>query len=366
MTGPARRLALLAEGRFTPLDAKTAVGMLRYRPQQVAAVVDSRCTGRTAEECVGTGGSIPVVADLEAAAARGADSLMIGVAPQGGGLPEEWRKMIRDAIGRGWDVLSGLHVFLADDPEFAALAERHGARLIDARRPPAARPVAARRAASVDALVVLTVGTDCNVGKMTTALELVRALEARGTEVAFVATGQTGIFIADHGVAVDAVPSDFAAGVIEQLVVEAAKHADVVVVEGQGAIHHPGYSGVTLAILHGACPSALVLCHEAGRERVRVPGASPAEQESQPEIRPLGDLIAAYESAASWVSPATVVGLAINTQKLPEPEARRAVEDAARETGLPATDPVRFGSDALVEALEGRRAWRGGRRATVR
>ncbi|TMQ68921.1 MAG: DUF1611 domain-containing protein, partial [Candidatus Eisenbacteria bacterium] len=235
MMGRSRRLALLAEGRFTPLDAKTAVGVLRFRPDQVAAVVDATREGRTAESCVGAGGEIPVVADLDAAAERGADSLMIGVAPQGGGLPEDWRRMVRDAITRGWDVLSGLHVFLSDDPELAALAARHGARLIDARRPPTTREVAARRAAGLEALVVLTVGTDCNVGKMTTALALARGLEARGVSVAFVPTGQTGIFIADHGVAIDAVPSDFAAGAIERLVLEAASRADVVVVEGQGS-----------------------------------------------------------------------------------------------------------------------------------
>jgi len=365
MKGPARRLALLAEGCFTPLDAKTAVGMLRYRPQQVAVVVDSKSAGRTAQECVGVGGSIPVVADLEEAAARGADGLMIGVAPQGGGLPEEWRGMVRDAIHRGWDVLSGLHVFLADDAELAPLAARHRARLIDVRRPPATRPVAARRAAGVDALVVLTVGTDCNVGKMTTALELVRGLEARGTKAAFVATGQTGIFIADHGVAVDAMPSDFAAGAIEQLVVEAARHAEVVVVEGQGALHHPAYSGVTLSLLHGACPKLMVMCHQAGRERVRVPGATAAVAASQPAIRPLRDLIGIYESAASWVSPATVVAVALNTLELDESEARRAIESAARETGRPATDPVRFGPDPLVEAVEAHRATRGGQRATL-
>ena len=229
-----RRLALLAEGRFTLLDAKTAVGMLRYRPDQVAAVVDATRAGQTAQACVGVGGSIPVVADLEAASARGADSLMIGVAPQGGELPEEWRRMVREAIARGWDVLSGLHVFLGDDPELSALAAERGVQLIDARRPPATRSVAARRAAVLESLVVLTVGSDCNVGKMTTALELVRGLKQRGVSAAFVATGQTGMFIADGGVAVDAVPSDFAAGAMERLVIEAAREAEVVVVEGQG------------------------------------------------------------------------------------------------------------------------------------
>src|SRR5262245_9779512 len=245
MMGKKRHLAILAEGRFTALDAKTAVGVLRYRPDEVVAVVDSSRAGRTCEACVGVGGAIPVVADLEAAAAQGADSLLIGVAPQGGDLPREWRGTVEVALRRGWDVLSGLHVFLADDPHFQSMASRHGARILDVRRPPAERPIAARRAASLDALVVLTVGSDCNVGKMTAALELRRGLEARGTRTAFVATGQTGIVIADHGVAVDAVPRDFVAGVVEEQVMAAAMNADVVVVEGQAALPHPGYSGVT-------------------------------------------------------------------------------------------------------------------------
>jgi uncharacterized NAD-dependent epimerase/dehydratase family protein len=364
MIGKSRHLAVLAEGRFSPLDAKTAVGVLRYRPDQVAAVVDSTSAGRTSEACVGVGGAIPVVADLEAAAAHGADSLLIGVAPQGGELPAEWRATVEAAVARGWDVLSGLHFFLADDPKLAALAARTGANLIDARRPPAARPVAARRAASVGALVVLTVGSDCNVGKMTAAIELVRALEARGTRAAFVATGQTGIFIAGRGVAVDAVPSDFAAGVVEQQVIEAAPDVDVVVVEGQGALHHPGYSGVTLALLHGSCPRAMVLCHQAGRERVRVPGRRPAgAEDSQPSIPALDELARVYEQAAAWVSPARVVGVALNTAGLPEPGARAAIGRAEEQTGLPATDPVRFGAGRLAEAVESCRL--GSDRATL-
>jgi uncharacterized NAD-dependent epimerase/dehydratase family protein len=365
MKASARQLALLAEGRFTPLDAKTAVGMLRYRPERVAAVIDSTRAGRTTQECVGAGGAIPVVADLDAAAALGAGVLLIGVAPQGGGLPPEWRAVVRDALARGWDVLSGLHDFLGDDSELASIATKHGAWIEDARRPPAARPVAARRAAAVDAEVVLTVGSDCNVGKMTAALELVRGLEARGVKAAFVATGQTGIFIADQGVAVDAVPADFVAGIVEQLVIDAARMAEVVVVEGQGALHHPGYSGVTLALLHGACPRLMVLCHQAGRETVRAPFGAGAS-EGDPRILPLPELIRAYESAAEWVSPARVVAVALNTQALSEPEARRAIEDASRDTGVPATDPVRFGPAVLVDAVDGARTARGGSRAPLR
>jgi len=356
MMGKKRHLAILAEGRFTSLDAKTAVGVLRYRPAEVIAVVDSTRAGRTCEACVGVGGAIPVIADLEAAAARGADSLLIGVAPQGGELPREWRGMVEEALGRGWDVLSGLHVFLADDPALADLAARHDARILDVRRPPGTRPIAARRAAALEALVVLTVGSDCNVGKMTAALELTRILEARGMRTAFVATGQTGIVIADHGVAVDAVPSDFVAGVVEEQVLAAAASADVVVVEGQGALHHPGYSGVTLALLHGSCPRAMELCHQAGRERVRVPGHRPAvDEDSQPWIPPLDELARSYEAAASWVSPGRVIGVALNTAGIDEAAARAAVRRAAETTGLPATDPVRFGAGSLADAVDAER-----------
>ena len=262
MLGKKRRIAVMAEGSFTPLDAKTALGVIRYRPDEVVAVIDSVRAGRTSEDCVGVGGAIPVVTGIEAAAAHDADTLLLGLAPQGGMLPDSWRRVVADALMRGWDVLSGLHMFLSDDPELAALAEAKGCALLDVRRPPARRSIAARRAAYVDALVVLTVGTDCNVGKMTTAIELHRELEDRGVRSAFVATGQTGIFIADQGAAIDAVPADFVAGLVEHLVLEAARDADIVIVEGQGAIHHPAYSGVTLSLMHGACPEVLVLCQD--------------------------------------------------------------------------------------------------------
>ena len=347
MLGTSRRLALLAEARFTPFDAKTAVGILRYRPDQVAAVIDSTRAGRTAQECAGVGGAIPVVADVAAAAARGADSLAIGVAPQGGGLPGAWRATVREALERGWDVVSGLHVFLADDPELAEAAARRGARIFDVRRPPARRTVAAGRAAELEALVVLTVGSDCNVGKMTAALELTRELEALGLRAEFVATGQTGIMIADRGVAVDAVVSDFAAGAIEELVLEAGREADVVIVEGQGALHHPGYSGVTLSLIAGACPRALLLCHAAGRDTIRTVEGAPREI----PIPPLPELARVYEEAAGWVQPARVAGVALNTHDLDEPAARAACESASRETALPATDPVRFGARPLAEAV---------------
>jgi D-glutamate N-acetyltransferase len=367
MLGKQRRLAVLAEGSFTPLDGKTAVGVLRYRSAEVAAVIDSTRTGRSCEACVGVGGAIPVVADVASAATLGADALLIGIAPQGGELPASWRAIVRDALGRGWDVLSGLHVFLGEDPELAALARERGGTLLDVRRTPARRPIATARAAQVDALVVLTVGSDCNVGKMTAALELRRELTARGVRAAFVATGQTGIMVADHGVSVDAVPADFVAGFAEEMVLEAARDAEVVLVEGQGALRHPGYSGVTLALMHGAAPAAMVLCHACGRESIRRTGGrgglgpdaaiTPRPEgtgrttEGEVVIPALRQLVREYEETAAWVSPSRVVAVALNTRDLDERGARATLAEAVRETGLPASDPVRFGAGPLAEAV---------------
>ena len=343
MLGKRRRLAVLAEGSFTPLDGKTALGVLRYRPEEVAAVIDSTRAGRTCESCVGIGGATPVVGDVAAAAALGADGLLIGIAPQGGELPAAWRAMVREALERGWDVLSGLHTFLSDDAELAGLARARGASLLDVRRTPPRRPIATARAARADALVVLTVGSDCNVGKMTAALELRHELAGRGVRAAFVATGQTGIFVADQGIAVDAVPADFVAGFAEEMVLEASRDADIVLVEGQGALRHPGYSGVTLALLHGTAPAAMILCHQCGRESIR---------RADVFIPPLRQLVREYEETSAWVNPARVVGVALNTRDLDEPGARAAVATAEAETGLPVADPVRFGARPLADAVQ--------------
>jgi uncharacterized NAD-dependent epimerase/dehydratase family protein len=360
MLGRTRRLAVLAEGCFNATDAKSAVGVLRYRPEEVVAVIDSTRAGRTAQSCAGVGGEIPVVKSLEAAAALDPDGLLIGIAPQGGELPASWRGVVVEALLRGWDVIAGLHTFLGDDPELATLAEAKGCRILDVRRPPASRPIAARRAAGIDPLIVLTVGSDCNVGKMTTAVEVRGELERRGLRTSFVATGQTGIYIADRGVAVDALPADFVAGVVEEMVLEAARDSDIVMVEGQGAIHHPAYSGVTLALLHGACPDTMVLCHQSGRTHIRVTEAGPA-----PRVKSLSDLIRDYERAASWLNPARVLGIALNTIALEESEARRAIEHEGQRTGLPVTDPVRFGSEPIAVALARRHEERRRRAASA-
>jgi uncharacterized NAD-dependent epimerase/dehydratase family protein len=340
---PLRFLAL-ADGSFGPMSSKTANACLRYTPDRVAAVLDGARAGQTSEQVLGFGGAVPVVATLDEGMALGATAVLVGIAPAGGRLPEAWRALVARAAAAGLDVWSGLHTYLADDPLIADAARTGGSRIVDLRRPPADLTVAAGRVRDVAATVVLTVGSDCNIGKMTTQLQLRDALRARGGRVAFAATGQTGILIEGRGIAVDAVVADFIAGAAERLTVEAAAGADVVLVEGQGSIIHPSYSGVTYGLLHGALPHAMVLCHQPSRRTI-------ANHPWVP-LPPLPALVAMHEAAAAPLRPAPVIAVALNTVDLDEAAARRAVADAAAATGLPATDPVRFDPAPIVGAIE--------------
>jgi uncharacterized NAD-dependent epimerase/dehydratase family protein len=346
------RYLILADGDFGPMSSKTANAIVRYQPDRVVAVLDRRLAGRTVHEVLGFGGAIPVVGSLRQGIELGPNAVLIGIAPVGGRLPEEWRGWLAEALDAGCDLVSGLHTFLSDDPLLAGKARSSGRRILDLRRPPADLPVASGRAKELEAYVVLTVGTDCNVGKMTAQLELTRQLNARGARTRFVPTGQTGMMLEGWGIAVDAVVADFIAGAAERITVEGGRDADVVLVEGQGSINHPGYSGVTLGLLHGSCPDGLILCHQASRTYI-----GDYREQNWLRIPPLTDYLHAYETIGSLVHPTRVLGICLNTYDLAEEAAVRACEAAARDTGLPATDPVRFDSTPLVEAvLRGRDA----------
>jgi uncharacterized NAD-dependent epimerase/dehydratase family protein len=236
-----------------------------------------------------------------------------------------------------------MHEFLADDPELAAIATRRGVEIRDLRRPPADLSVPTGENLGHGASVVLTVGSDCAIGKKTVAIELDREARRRGLRSVFVPTGQTGIMIAGWGIAVDAVVSDFLAGAAERLVVEGARRGDLLFVEGQGSIVHPQFSGVTLGLYHGSAPHLLVLCHMAGESEIEgCPGHA---------IPPLPDLVDLHERLALPARPAKVAALALNTARLGEDEARRAITQAEDEVGLPADDPVRFGAGRLLDAV---------------
>jgi D-glutamate N-acetyltransferase len=334
-----KRYVILAEGRaLDPHYGKTGRGVVRYGSDPVVAIVDSTAAGQTYE-------GVPIVATLAEALALGprATTALVGVAVAGGRLPPEWHDLLRDVLEAGLDLESGMHEFLADDPELAAIATRRGVEIRDLRRPPADLSVPTGENLGHAASVVLTVGSDCAIGKKTVAIELDRAARARGLSSVFVPTGQTGIMIAGWGIAVDAVVADFLAGAGERLVLEGAARGDLLWVEGQGSLVHPQYSGVTLGLLHGSAPHVLVLCHKAGETHV----------EGMPEhpIPPLPDLVTLYERASLPARRARVACVALNTGRLPEDEARAAVAQAGAETGLPADDPVRFGPVPLLDAV---------------
>ncbi len=334
-----RRLLILAEGRSAdPHYGKTAHGVLRYRPDEVVALVDST---RGGEEQNG----FPVVATVEEALPLAPTVALVGVATQGGRFPPAWRGLLKASIAAGLDVENGLHEFLTRDEELVALAREHGVELRDLRLPPPGLNVPTGANLTHGATTVLTVGSDCAIGKMTVSLELDREARRRGIASEFVPTGQTGIAIAGWGIAVDAVVSDFIAGAAEQLVLEGVERGgELLFVEGQGSVLHPAYSGVTLGLIHGSAPDAYVLCHEAGQTVVD-------DNELFP-MPPLAELVDLHERLSLLARPARVRAIALNTRHLDEGAAHAAVEAAEAETGLPADDPVRFGAARLLDALE--------------
>jgi len=337
VTGEKRYLILAEDFSGDPHYGKTARGIVHYGLTPAVALLDSARAGETQD-------GLPIVGSVEEALPLRPTTAVVGVATAGGLFPPKWRELLKRCIESGLDVENGLHQFISEDPELADLAARHGVELRDLRRPPEGLNVPTGENLRVPAKIVLTIGSDCAIGKMTVALELDRAARARGIESVFVPTGQTGMAIAGWGIAIDAVVADFIAGASEQLVVEGAERGgEVLFVEGQGSITHPAYSGVTLGLIHGSAPHAFVLCHRAG---------STAHEgfETHP-LTSLPELVDLHERISLRARPATVAAVAVNTRGLDDDAARAAVDAAAAETGLPADDPVRFGADRLLDAV---------------
>jgi uncharacterized NAD-dependent epimerase/dehydratase family protein len=333
-----KRYLILAEGKSDdPHYGKTARGVIQYGPHPVVAMLDTTHAGESYRD-------IPIVATVDEAMAFDPTTALVGVATQGGRFPPAWRELLRSCISRGLDIENGLHQFLADDEELSALARQHDVELRDLRRPPDDLNVPSGENLQVAADIVLTVGSDCAIGKKTVAIELDREARKRGLKSVFVPTGQTGIAIAGWGIAVDAVVSDFLAGAAERLVVEgAARGGELLIVEGQGSIAHPAYSGVTLGLMHGAAPHVYVLCHKAGSTVV----------EGYPDhpLPSLKQLVELYERASLPLRPARVAAIALNTAGLEDDDARGAIDQAQAETRLPADDPVRFGAGSVLDAV---------------
>ncbi len=337
------RYLILADGLFGPETSKTANACIRYTPERVVGVIDATRAGRTAGEVVGFGGDIPVVATLDEGLALSPNALLIGIAPAGGQIPPEWVQLVRRAIEHKLEIWSGLHSFLGDIPELVETARKHGVGIHDLRRPPAKITVANGRVRNVDATVVLTVGTDCNIGKMTTQLQLLGTLRDKGIRTSFAATGQTGILIEGRGISVDAVVADFISGAAEKLVLDCAAESDLVLVEGQGSIIHPSYSGVTYGLIHGSLPHAQVMCAQPSRKAIN--------RCEWVKIPPLVDFIRLSEAASAPLRPAPVIAVALNTYDLDDDTARRTIETVQRETGLPTTDVVRYDPAPVADAI---------------
>jgi uncharacterized NAD-dependent epimerase/dehydratase family protein len=332
---PERRFAILAEGWFANRHAKTAHGLIRYGKDEVVAVIDSTLAGKSVRDVMPElDRDAPIVGALEEALKLSPTSILVGLAPAGGRLPEEWMDTLRAAGDAGLEIVSGLHQRLG--------AEFPGKKVWDVREPPEGIPLFSGEGFGIEPKVALTVGTDTAIGKMTATLEIERYASEAGVRAEFVATGQTGIIIAGWGICVDAVISDFVAGASEQLVLEAARRGpDLILVEGQGSLGHPAYSGVTLGLLHGSCPDCLILCAADPHEEIfaGVPRPTPAHA------------IRLYEEVAALVKPAPVVAVSVNTRDLEEAEAEEFVAQIADETGLPAADPFRTSAAPILEAI---------------
>ena len=332
---PERRYAILAEGWFANRHAKTAHGLVAYGKDEVIAVIDSTLAGhRVLDVMPNLRRDAPIVGTLGEALEMSPTSILVGLAPAGGELPEGWMETLREAADAGLEIVSGLHQRLA--PELP------GARVWDVREPPEDVPLFSGEGFRVEPKVALTVGTNSAIGKMTATLEIERAAREAGLSTGFVATGQTGIVIEGWGICVDAVVSDFVAGASEQLVLAAARNEpDLILVEGQGSLGHPAYSGVTLGLLHGSCPDCLILCTDASEEGVFAGVPSP-------DVVRIARL---YEEIAALVKPAPVVAVSINMKGLDEEAAENFMNRLAKETSLPVADPVRGSAGPILEAV---------------
>ncbi|HUT79355.1 MAG TPA: DUF1611 domain-containing protein [Polyangia bacterium] len=334
----------MTDGHLDVFVAKTAVSLLRYCADEVVAVLDAQHAGADLASIVDVQTHVPIVDSVAAALPLQPDHLVIGVANPGGILPPAWRATIIEALANGMDVINGLHTLLTDDEELVRCAADHGRRIHDLRRVTRTYPIGSGKAAGTRARRILTVGTDCNVGKMLASIELARDLTSRGHAARFVATGQTGVLVAGHGEVIDAVKSDFVSGAVETLVLEADEEGvEFIVVEGQGAMLHPGFSGVTLGLMHGVLPDRMILCHQPSRQFMR---------HTRIPVPALDESIALHQQLLAPIHASRVVAVALNCVGMSPQQIRESIDQTQRATGgMPAADCARTGVEPLTDAL---------------
>ena len=335
------RYAILAIGSFNYIESKTGNMLVRYRPDEVVCVIDPEKAGQTAENILGWGGNIPCVSTFDESKKYSPSHLVVGSAPQGGVLNDDYRREIIAAIQSGCHIIAGMHVFLNDDPEIFKLASDMGLTLTDLRRPPIPPHFPKGSWKNRKFPVLLIVGSDCDTGKMTTAWEIYQVLIKRDRKVEFVGTGQTGILLSGNGVPIDAVISDFMAGEIEYCLDQLPNDTELAIVEGQGALNNMLYSGVTLGLLHGCMPDFMIFTHEPGRDL-------------DVSDHPFPDLTYLMDIHIDLMKPfkeSKFLGMNYLTLKLHDDLAMETCNSAQNRYGMPVTDLIRFGGRDMVETI---------------
>ena len=318
-----------------------ANGTIRYLNEEVVAVIDSANAGKTVEAVLGFGGDIPVYGTLDEAFRHNPNTLLIGISPPGGRFPSVWYPLVINAIQNKLHIISGLHEYLSEIAEFTVLAEKYRVRIVDLRKHKKPDLLARGIARKFRSKIILTVGTHGNIGKMTTTIELVREMQDRGKSADWVATGQIGILIKGKGVPVDSIKGDFISGNVEAAIASADGNYEYVFVEGQGTLQHMGYSAAALGLLHGTLPDAMILCHrtDIGVSKFGV------------NTDDLSRMIRLHEEMVSFVKPSKVVGICLNTYNLPDDKSIAIINEIQKNTGLPATDPIKYGTGNIIDGL---------------
>jgi Uncharacterized conserved protein len=334
-----KRIGVLTGGELLTLKAKMAHGVMRYR-NDVEVVIDESCSGRNVKDLLPyVDKNIPVVGTLREAIELGINELLIGVAPPGGGMPPEWMDIIEEALIAGVKIANGLHIRLAEEQRFS----RYRDNIFDIRYSYTPKDVAHGLAADLRKNVILTVGSDCASGKMTTALELHQCCKRRGMRSDFIPTGQTGMYIMDNGFAIDTVLSDFMAGAVEDFVCESAQQNDFIFVEGQGSLIHPAYSGVSLGLMHGSAPNIIVFAHDITRDRLAYFDRNIPSLEEQIEIT---------ERLAGYQRQCRVLGISLFAANMERAAVEEVIAEMENKYGIPVFAPLVTGCDKFVDILE--------------
>ena len=343
MNNSKKRFAILCHEAFNYIKNKTGNMLIRYRPDEVVAVIDREKIGSTSEEEVGVGGNTPVLGDFNATLHLEPDTLVIGNATQGGFITDEYKAEIINAMNAGCDVISGMHQFLNDDEELKNIAAQKNVKLIDLRMPPDPPHFPTGTWQNRKVPVLLIVGTDCDTGKMTTAWEVAKRLQDRGRKVEFIGTGQTGILLSGSGVPIDAVKADFMAGEIEFLIQNTPKDTELVIIEGQGALTNQFYAGVTLGLMHGAMPDYMLMTHDPSRDL----DVTDFPMVSMQHVMDLHlDLMKVFRESK-------FIGINLLTFAFNEKKALDVIQKSENEFNIPTTDLIRFGDKGLIDAIEG-------------